>query len=127
MINYFSANFYFNMRRLRKLFLLSFVYALLWLQLVTFVGLNLFQYDTRLACCVEQSDLSNDNSSDFEDNTINAEESEIKLLPLSTLHFFSNFTTAVQTSASEKVTSYCFSHYSLTTKDILTPPPQPQL
>lgn len=115
------------MRRLRKLFLLSFVYALLWLQLVTFVGLNLFQYDTRLASCVEQSDLSNDNSSDLEDNTINAEESEIKLLPLSTLHFFSLFETALQTIASEKVIAYCTLHHSLTTKDILTPPPQPQL
>jgi hypothetical protein len=115
------------MRHSRKLVLLSFVYALLWLQLATFVGLNLVQYDTQLANCVEQSDLPNDHSSDCEDNSIEAEESEIKLLPLSTLHFFSNFTTAVQTSASEKVTSYCFSHYSLTTKDILTPPPQPQL
>lgn len=127
MINYFSANFYFNMRRLRKLFLLSFVYALLWLQLVTFVGLNIFQYHTRLASCVEQSDLTNDNSSDCEDNTTSTEESEIKLLPLSTLHFYSNLTTAVQTRASEKVISYCFLHHSLSPKDILTPPPQPQL
>jgi hypothetical protein len=115
------------MRHSRKLVLLSFVYALLWLQLATFVGLNLVQYDTQLANCVEQSDLPNDHSSDCEDNSIEAEESEIKLLPLSTIHFHSLFSSANQISATDKVTAYCPLHHSLTPKDILTPPPQPQL
>lgn len=115
------------MRRSRKLFLLSFFHTLLWLQLVACVGLNMFQYNTQFTSCVEQTDLSSDYSSDCEDNTLSAEESEIKLLPHSAPHFYSIFSIPIQTRTTDRIQSYCVFHHSLTPNDILTPPPQFQL
>ena len=111
----------------KKIILLKGVHVLLWMHLIVFVGLNVYNHYNFITEQIELSEKSEKSEkfpSETNGNCIGEEESENKQLSIS-LHFptGTNLCEFKLKNSKKAICSYIFQNSS-NPKDILTPPPQ---
>lgn len=100
------------------------VHALLWMHLLVYVGLNLFQFNNFLSARLELVNDVKSQTTTFDESFAGEEETENKHLSISDVHAPESFTCEFQIKKSRKVTSFYSFHNSPASQDILSPPPQ---
>lgn len=100
------------------------VHALLWMHLLVYVGLNLFQFTNFLSARLELVKDEKNQTTAFDESFAGEEETENKQLSISEDQDTKILTCEFQIEKSKKITSFYSVHNSPPSQDILSPPPQ---
>lgn len=100
------------------------IQSLLWMHLLVYVGLNLFQFTNFLSAQIELSENVNDRTTVFDESFVGEEETENKQVSISSFHSMDSAPNEFQHEKSKKITSFYSFHNSPAAQDILSPPPQ---
>lgn len=112
------------MRQSEYLMRFKFVHALLWLHILVYVGLNLFQFNNFHTARLSLVDDVKNQTTIFDESFAVEEETESKQLSISEVESLETLTCEFQVEKSKKVTSFYSFHNSPASQDIQSPPPQ---